>query len=103
MLACLSLLLPLSLSATPQDTDTSSGEPVQAAASGHAGKMPERSAPVLADRAPPVSASTDGASAVEASKAKKDLTGFFAIGFLINIVAIAAFLYWAAGQWRRKR
>jgi len=83
--------------------DISTGEPVQAVASGQAGMMPERSAPALADDAPAVSAPNDRASAMKAPKPSKDLTGFFAIGFLINVVAIAAFLYWAAGQWRRRR
>jgi len=30
----------------------------------------------------------------------KDLTGFFVIGVAVNIIMIAAFLFWAAGQWR---
>ena len=33
----------------------------------------------------------------------KDLTAFFAIGFIINILLICAFIYWAVGQWRKAK
>lgn len=33
----------------------------------------------------------------------KDLTGFFVIGVVVNIIMIAAFLFWAAGQWRKTK
>lgn len=34
---------------------------------------------------------------------QKDLTAFFVIGFIINILLIGAFLFWAAGQWRKTK
>ena len=32
-----------------------------------------------------------------------DLTAFFAIGFIVNILLIGAFMYWAVGQWRKTK
>ncbi len=34
---------------------------------------------------------------------KKDLKAFFVIGFIINILLISAFLFWAARQWRKTK
>ncbi len=34
---------------------------------------------------------------------QKDLTAFFAIGFVINILLISAFIFWAKGQWRKTK
>lgn len=31
---------------------------------------------------------------------EQDLTAFFAVGFIVNILLIGAFLFWARGQWR---
>lgn len=33
----------------------------------------------------------------------KDLKVFFIIGMAVNIMLIAAFLFWASGQWRKTR
>jgi len=33
----------------------------------------------------------------------KDLTVFFVIGMAVNVIMITAFLFWAAGQWRKTK
>lgn len=33
---------------------------------------------------------------------KRDMTGFWVIGVLINIVVMTAFAVWAVGQWRKR-
>ena len=33
----------------------------------------------------------------------KELTAFFSIGAVINVVLLAAFLVWAVGEWRKTR
>jgi hypothetical protein len=35
--------------------------------------------------------------------ARKDLTGFFVIGMIINVLLIVLFLIWAVGQWRKTK
>ena len=37
----------------------------------------------------------------QARQKKRDLTGFWVIGILINIVVMTAFVVWAVGQWRK--
>lgn len=52
----------------------------------------------------PVSAEAVSAAAgATASGEKKDLTSFFLIGFIVNILLIGAFLFWAVGQWRKTK
>jgi len=34
---------------------------------------------------------------------RRDLTIFFSIGVIVNILMLAAFLYWAVGQWSRSK
>ena len=36
-----------------------------------------------------------------AVRKKRDMTGFWVIGVLINIVVMSAFAVWAVGQWRK--
>ena len=38
-----------------------------------------------------------------AEEARKDLTGFFVIGIIINVLLIMLFLIWAVGQWRKTK
>ena len=47
-------------------------------------------------------ADSDTAGAVT-DDGDKDLKVFFVIGMVVNIVMITAFLFWAAGQWRKTR
>ena len=50
-------------------------------------------------RSPPASVSPD--EVTETRQKKRNLTGFWVIGILINIVVISAFVVWAVGQWRK--
>lgn len=34
---------------------------------------------------------------------RDDLTGFFVIGMIINVLVITLFLIWAVGQWRKTK
>ncbi len=40
---------------------------------------------------------------LSAEDAREDLTVFFAIGIVIDILLVAAFIVWAVGQWRKPR
>ena len=44
-----------------------------------------------------------GAEGVEVENGRGDLTVFFAIGMVINVLMVTAFLIWAIGQWRKKK
>ena len=44
-----------------------------------------------------------GAERVEVEDGRGDLTVFFAIGMVINVLMVTAFLVWAVGQWRKKK
>jgi len=102
-LAFFMLLLNISMPAIGQDPGSSGAGPARLQSSSQA---PIPGEPTGYDR--PNRASIDvnppnGDPGLKTPKGSKDLTGFFAIGFIINILAIGAFLYWAAGQWRKKR
>jgi len=43
------------------------------------------------------------AEGVEVEDGRGDLTVFFAIGMIINVLMVTAFLVWAVGQWRKKK
>ena len=43
------------------------------------------------------------AEGVEVEGGRGDLTVFFAIGMVINVLLVTAFLVWAVGQWRKKK
>ncbi|MCO6411371.1 MAG: hypothetical protein J5I92_01380 [Thiogranum sp.] len=67
-------------------------------------------AAVAAGSTPPQQAATGaegkGAAAVPeptASGAREDLTVFFSIGIVINLLVLTLFVVWAIGQWRRSR
>ncbi len=34
---------------------------------------------------------------------RDDLTAFFAVGMIINLIVLAAFFVWAYKQWKKKR
>ena len=43
------------------------------------------------------------AEAVEVENGHEDLTVFFAIGMVINVLLVTAYLVWAVRQWRKKK
>lgn len=102
-LACITLLLNISVSATGQDTERSSAGPAHPDSLTQAPTAYEPAGYGQPGRAPIDVKPPNGDAGLTTAKPSKDLTGFFAIGFIINILAIVAFLYWAAGQWRKKR
>jgi len=44
-----------------------------------------------------------GDAGLAGNNGQKDLTVFFSIGVVVDILLVAAFLYWAVGQWSRSR
>jgi hypothetical protein len=38
-----------------------------------------------------------------ANDGREDLTVFFSIGLVIDVLLVTAFLVWAVGQWRKKK
>jgi len=44
-----------------------------------------------------------GAGVRPADDTRKNLTGFFVIGMIINVLLITLFLIWAVGQWRKTK
>ena len=46
---------------------------------------------------------TSGAERVEVEDGRGDMTVFFAIGMVINVLMVMAFLVLAVGQWRKKK
>ncbi len=50
-------------------------------------------------RIPPASIRPDEVN--ETRQKKRNLTGFWVIGILVNIVVMSAFVFWAVGQWRK--
>lgn len=66
-----------------------------------AGKVAEHAA-TLADT--PDTPTVDSGNAGRSdNKDRKDLTVFFSIGVIVDILLVAAFLYWAVGQWSRSK
>jgi hypothetical protein len=52
----------------------------------------------------PLSMSPVSGSGVRtADDARKNMTGFFVIGMIINVLLITLFLIWAVGQWRKTK
>ena len=43
------------------------------------------------------------AGELEADAGREDLTAFFSIGIIVDVLLIAAFVIWAVGQWRKTR
>jgi len=51
-----------------------------------------------------VSNSADSGTGGEAlTSTREDLTVFFSIGVVIDVLLMTAFLVWAVGQWRKKK
>jgi len=44
-----------------------------------------------------------GSGVRTADDARKNMTGFFVIGMIINVLLIVLFLIWAVGQWRKTK
>ena len=44
-----------------------------------------------------------GAGGVAGTAGRKDLTVFFSIGVIVDVLLVTAFLVWAAGQWSKSR
>ncbi len=78
---------------TPHAVDTSNG----AEASGE-NRYDERQTVSEAHVSP---ATVSPNEVTETRQKKRNLTGFWVIGMLINIVVISAFVVWAVGQWRK--
>jgi hypothetical protein len=38
-----------------------------------------------------------------ANEGREDLTVFFSIGLVLDVLLVTAFLVWAVGQWRKKK
>ncbi len=74
-------------------------DPPQSPAPGHSALAAEtgRTSPSL----PGSPAATDAKAALD--DGRKDLTIFFTIGVILDVLLVAAFLLWAAGQWRKTK
>lgn len=48
-------------------------------------------------------AGTGGGDAAGTAEGKKDLTVFFSIGIIVDILLVTAFVIWAAGQWSKSK
>ncbi len=44
-----------------------------------------------------------GTGSTAANGEREDLTVFFAIGVVVDVLLVTAFLAWAVGQWRKKK
>ena len=79
----------------------------------HAGEAQYPDAPARSTGSEPVSLSEERASSPLGKQStgrsdrdqepQKDLTAFFVIGFIINILVLSVFLFWAVGQWRKTK
>ena len=46
----------------------------------------------------------DSGAGIKAENDRRDdMTGFFVIGMIVNVLLIALFLIWAVGQWRKTK
>ena len=63
---------------------------------------PENSLPVAEGKS---AAGTPGThtEATIINDGREDLTVFFSIGLVIDVLLVTAFLVWAVGQWRKKK
>jgi len=44
-----------------------------------------------------------GADGAAVNGEREDLTVFFAVGVIVDVFLVAAFLFWAVGQWRKTK
>lgn len=90
LLSLFTLVRPAHGEATSSDLQPSTGRPVpvsEAGAENHEG----------------VAGPVSGLGARTADDAHKNMTGFFVIGMIINVLLIVVFLIWAVGQWRKTK
>jgi len=76
--------------ATPSGLQPSTGRPVPVSEAGtenHEG----------------VAGPVSGAAVRAENDTRKNMTGFFVIGMIINVLLIMVFLIWAVGQWRKTK
>jgi len=50
-----------------------------------------------------VSEPVRGAGSTAVNDGREDLTVFFAIGIIVDVLLVTAFLLWAVGQWRKTK
>ncbi len=50
-----------------------------------------------------VSEPVTGAGEAAVNGGREDLTVFFAIGVIVDVLLVTAFLIWAVGQWRKTK
>ncbi|GMQ89410.1 MAG: hypothetical protein BMS9Abin09_0890 [Gammaproteobacteria bacterium] len=50
-----------------------------------------------------VTGPVSGVEGAVASGGREDLTVFFTIGVIANVLLVTVFLVWAVGQWRKKK
>lgn len=66
--------------------------------SGVVAGVPGSAADVSASMSP-----DSGAGEAAVTDGRKDLTVFFSIGVVVDVLLVAAFLVWAVGQWRKTK
>jgi len=90
LVSLFTLVRPAHGEATSSDLQPSTGRPVpvsEAGAENHEG----------------VAGPVSGSGARTEDDARKNMTGFFVIGMIINVLLITLFLIWAVGQWRKTK
>jgi hypothetical protein len=65
-------------------------------------ESPENSLPVAEDKSAEGTPGTHTEATI-INDGREDLTVFFSIGLVIDVLLVTAFLVWAAGQWRKKK
>jgi len=81
----------------------STGSPAMVAeAMAENGRSPAGAPGPAADIPGAMPAATGGGSAA-GNAGRKDLTVFFSIGVIVNILLVTVFLVWAVGQWSRSK
>jgi hypothetical protein len=89
--------------AAPADLQAPTGSPrpvTEAGAESIGGISPVPGKVPGSSLAQPAAAGT-GAGAV--NEAGREMTGFFVIGMIINVLLLTLFLIWAVGQWRKTK
>ncbi len=86
--------------ATSADLQQSRGGPVPVT---EAGTEIDQEGARLSGPVTPSMSSVSGTAPRETEEERKDLTGFFVIGMVLNILLLMLFLIWAVGQWRKTR
>ena len=101
------ILFGFSVSVVGQGTRTSVEAHDHAVEIQHSGskveEMGHEPGSVQSERTPAPAGPLSGARGDAGGGEQKDLTAFFVIGFIINILLIGAFMFWAVGQWRKTK